>query len=118
MSSELQKPDNEDNLTTLKKSLGRIDKYMTAVIVVTLFGFLTLLVTVSGLVIDAYRFKAATYQNLVNSINQTNQIIGDLKQDSDNAVKDKMDIFIENQENSRRDSNWLLKQLIEKEDTL
>ncbi len=67
---------NPDLLNIIDTRVGeatrRMDLLLTGVIVVLFLGFITLLVTVAGLVLDANRFKAETYQNLVNQVNASN----------------------------------------------
>ncbi|HDZ25552.1 hypothetical protein LCGC14_0963730 [marine sediment metagenome] len=60
------------------KERKRIDYILIAVNLVLLLGFVTLLVTVSGLVMDASRFKAETYQNLVNQVSNNNYKVDQL----------------------------------------
>ncbi len=51
---------------------------IVAVIVILVLALFQTAVTVAGLVIDAYRFKAETYQNLVNKIDAQNIILQQL----------------------------------------
>lgn len=85
MAIKLQKPEDPEITQPLKDWLDKIDKYMIGVIIVVGFGFLTLLVTVSGLVIDAYRFKASSYQALVDKVNSTNDLLQVETQNKDEA---------------------------------
>lgn len=57
------------------KSNQRTDYLFWGVTIVLAVGFISLLITVSGVVIDAYRFKAATYQDLINKIEQQSKKI-------------------------------------------
>lgn len=62
----------------LHDATQRIDKIMVGVIVVIAFGFITLCVTAAGFVMDSYRFKTETYQNLVNKVIEQNTKIDTL----------------------------------------
>lgn len=46
----------------------RNDNLMTGVVIVLFIGFISTFITGLGLIIDAWRFKAETYQNLVNQV--------------------------------------------------
>lgn len=52
-----------------------IDKFFTAVIVILIISVITLLVTVSGIVIDSYRFKATYYQDTLKEMRELNRKI-------------------------------------------
>ena len=69
MSGGFKKPDAPD-ITTLDSDLKKMGFYMTAMHIVVIVGFITLLATVAGIVIDAYRFKASSYEDLSGKINQ------------------------------------------------
>jgi hypothetical protein len=86
MVTGLRKP-KDDALTTAQfaKSLDRIDKYMVGVVLVSGLGFITLLATVSGLVIDAYRFKASYYEKVDLKVTETNQLLKTFLLESGNA---------------------------------
>lgn len=74
------------NKDDLKRTIDRFDYILIAVIGVIVMGFITLLVTVCGLVIDNHRFKAETYQNLINKIDNQNTKIENLIQKESNKT--------------------------------
>lgn len=51
----------------------KYDTLLTVIIIVLFIGFLTLLLTVFGLVIDAWNTKTVYYQNYENQQNISNQ---------------------------------------------
>ena len=59
------------------KATKRIDLLLTGVVIVMFVGFLTLLFTALSPIIDAWRFKASSYEELRNQIQQQNQEIKD-----------------------------------------
>ena len=51
-----------------EKVIGKINSLMFGVIIVLLVGFTAAILSVIGPILDTYRFKAETYQDLVNKI--------------------------------------------------
>lgn len=56
----------------------RIDYLFTGVTIVLVIGFVTLLIAVISPIIDAWRFRTSTYQNLVNVVYEQNNKIDSL----------------------------------------
>ncbi len=59
----------------LASSLKRTEGYMIGISVVAAFGFITLLMTGWAFFADSLRFKASTYQILIDKVNMTNEKI-------------------------------------------
>lgn len=59
----------------LASSLKRTEGYMIGITVVAAFGFVTLLMTGWAFFADSLRFKASTYQVLIEKVNMTNEKI-------------------------------------------
>ncbi len=68
----------EDLENKVDKATKRMDFLLTGVIVVMFLGFITLLISVLSPMIDAWRFKGSTYQNLVDKVIEQNNKIDDL----------------------------------------
>ncbi|OGZ72599.1 MAG: hypothetical protein A2908_03600 [Candidatus Staskawiczbacteria bacterium RIFCSPLOWO2_01_FULL_38_12b] len=97
MATRFQKPTNSDvTPKELMDSIKRIDAYMIGVMIVVVFGFLTLLVTVSGLVIDAYRFKSSSYEVLIGKTNLINQKLDDLNKEKNDSIINNLQNQIDN----------------------
>jgi hypothetical protein len=63
----------------------RIDLLLTGVIIVMLIGFAALLVAVAAPIIDAWRFKATTYESLRDKVESQNVKIDALSEKFQNC---------------------------------
>ncbi|MES2215782.1 MAG: hypothetical protein V4481_00615 [Patescibacteria group bacterium] len=98
----LKKPKDQDVMGPIHASIKRIDFYMVGVVLVAIFGFLTLLVTVSGLVIDSYRFKASSYETLVDKVSLLLQ-----KADSEKNSSGQLDMLKAEIDSLRKNNSYL-----------
>ena len=66
------------NLTTIdpkvQNEFDRLDKIVVGIVTVLTLAFITLLITVIGMVIDSQRFNATLYKEYSNKI-QTNEVL-------------------------------------------
>lgn len=62
-------------LDNLESGLKRTEFYMIGIATVAAFGFVTLILTGWAFFADSLRFKAATYQSLIDKVNETNEKI-------------------------------------------
>ena len=62
-------------LDNLESGLKRTEFYMIGIATVAAFGFVTLILTGWAFFADSLHYKAATYQSLVDKINETNKKI-------------------------------------------
>ena len=58
-----------------EKESQRTNFLLGAIVSVAIFGFFTLAITVSGFALDSIRFKAETYQTLVDKVYDQNMKI-------------------------------------------
>lgn len=58
-------------------AIGKINQTIVAVVAVLVIGFITMLLMVSGLVLDAWRFKSNSYEGLIETIRSQEKIISD-----------------------------------------
>lgn len=66
----------EDPIT---EALNKIQKIIWAVISVLVLGFMTLLLMVVGLVIDAWRYRSNSYEATIETIRKQEQILETLQ---------------------------------------
>lgn len=72
---------NKDNklqvtiLDPIHEAIDRFNKIIVAIVVVLVIGFITMLLMVAGLVLDAWRFKSNSYESLMETIKSQQQII-------------------------------------------
>ncbi|OGR85396.1 MAG: hypothetical protein A2901_00645 [Elusimicrobia bacterium RIFCSPLOWO2_01_FULL_54_10] len=71
-SSPATKGDLENVQTLLIKETEKLNRLMAAIVGVLFLGFITLLVTSLSPIIDAWRFRSSTYQDLINQIHAQN----------------------------------------------
>jgi len=70
---------------------------LVAVIVVLSLGFIQTAATVVGLVIDSYRFKASTYQSLIDKIDAQNEKLNSIYE---HQANEKSQLFSQPPQNS------------------
>ena len=66
-------------LDPIHEALKRINRIMVGVLIVLGVGFITLLIAVSGLIIDAYHFKSISYKALIEKNVYLEKIINEYK---------------------------------------
>lgn len=62
-------------IDNLESGLKRTEFYMIGIAVVSAFGFITLLLTGWAFFADSLHFKEATYQSLIDKVNDVNRKI-------------------------------------------
>jgi hypothetical protein len=87
-----EQPDKENPVNTgetikeLEKHQKRTDTMMMFVIVVLFIGFIGVVVALGGIIVDSFRSREASYQDLVNKINEENSkidfLLNQLKQNT------------------------------------
>jgi hypothetical protein len=76
-------PNANNNFATKKDIDGYFEKLnilTSGVLIVLGLGFVTLLIAVLSPIIDAWRFRTATYQDLINQVQEQNSKIDSLTQ--------------------------------------
>lgn len=68
----------EDVQEIVDKATERINLLLIGVIVVLFIGFLTLLFSLAGLMIQAWQYRTPTYQSLIDQLQQQNDEIKSL----------------------------------------
>lgn len=80
-----------EELEDVRRKVSKIDNMMTAIVIVTFLGFLTLVIALGALVVEALRSKEASYAELVSKIDEqnskTNMLIQYLYTKENNNVK-------------------------------
>lgn len=61
-----------------KGEVESLNKIMIGIIIVLFLGFVSILVTVIGFTLDAFRYKQATYQTLIDKVDEQNSKIESL----------------------------------------
>ncbi len=59
----------------IHEAIGRINKAIWAIVAVLVIGFITMLLMVAGLVVDAWRYKTNSYEMLIETIRGQEKII-------------------------------------------
>lgn len=59
------------------EAINRINKTIWAVVSILVLGFITMLLMVAGLVLDAWRYKTNSYEGLIETIRAQEKIISD-----------------------------------------
>lgn len=78
MSSEDSNYDAEAAIKNTDKKVDEINKYMVGIVIVTAFGFVTLLFTVVSLVLTYQRDNSNSYTDYRNELRDQNSKIDDL----------------------------------------
>lgn len=79
-----QPPSNPATKDDLEKATQRYEFLLSAVVVVLVIGFLTLLFALAALIVNAWQYRPATYQDLTNQVQAQNTTI--------DAIAKKLDI--------------------------
>lgn len=74
----------------LLEALKRIDKMTWTIMTVLVIGFVTMLLMVIGLVLDAWRFKTNSYESLTETIKTQEKIINQNQIERD-EIKNSLD---------------------------
>lgn len=67
--SDLIKKSSLPEKGEVQAQIDKLNNLMGAVVIILIVMVATLLITVSGIVIDAYNYKASSYQSLETKIN-------------------------------------------------
>ncbi|MFH0814493.1 MAG: hypothetical protein V1902_00145 [Candidatus Falkowbacteria bacterium] len=63
----------------IHEAINRINKAIWAIVSILILGFITMLLMVAGLVLDAWRFKSNSYEGLIETIRTQEEIINNNK---------------------------------------
>lgn len=64
-----------EDIAKIKKDLQKTDLIMIGIIIVLFIGFFGVAVALGGIIVDNLRSREASYQDLVNTINEENNKI-------------------------------------------
>jgi len=61
----------------IQEAINRINKAIWAIVSILVLGFIMMLLMVAGLVLDAWRFKSNSYEDMIETMKGQEKIIND-----------------------------------------